>query len=204
VARVGELIAAFGFPCFSASGYEADDVLATLARRLRAAGEPVLVVTGDLDLLQCAVGEVRTHVAGRGVEGKTYDEAAVWARFGVAPGELPDWKALHGDVTDEIPGVAGVGAKTATALVRGFGGVAGLLARLDEVAPTSVRTAIGAHASDLQLWRSLVVLHDDVPLAEGPLFARFDEGARARTRALFEALEFRSLVGRLAGIGEME
>jgi DNA polymerase-1 len=200
VARVRELIGAFGFPAFSAGGYEADDVLATLARQLRLAGALPLVVTGDLDLLQCAVSPARVHVVGRGVEGRTYDQAAVWTRFGVAPAELPDWKALHGDVTDEIPGVPGVGAKTATRLVRRFGGVAGLLARIEEVEPAPLRAALVAHAADLSLWRGLTLLHDDVALAEGPRYAPFDQAARERTRALFEALEFRSLLPRLEAL----
>src|SRR5436190_1850783 len=112
VMRVPQILDGFGFPSFAVAGYEGDDVLATLARELREAGEAPLVVTGDLDLLQCAVGPARVHVVGRGTQGRTYDQAAVWARYGVSPAELPDWKALAGDVTDEIPGVAGVGPKT--------------------------------------------------------------------------------------------
>lgn len=200
VARVPELLAAFGFPAFSLAGFEADDVLATLARELRAAGEPAIVISGDLDLLQCAVGSTRVHAVGRGTEGKTYDQAAVWARFGVAPGELPDWKALTGDVTDEIPGVRGVGAKTASALVRRFGSVAGLLARSEEIEPAAVRAAITAAAPELSLWRELVALKDDVALPPGPRFARFSAEARARVQALFERLEFRSLLPRLAAL----
>src|SRR5947209_5497745 len=80
------------------------------SRSLATAGEAPLVVSGDLDLLQCARGAARVHIVARGAgAGRTYDEAAVWSRFGVAPAELPDWKALAGDVTDEIPGVPGVG-----------------------------------------------------------------------------------------------
>src|SRR5215831_16606200 len=122
LARLPALLAAFGFPVFEAAGFEADDVVATLARELAAAGAAPLVVSGDLDTLQCAVGPTRVHIVGRGATaGRTYDEAAVWARFGVAPSALPDWKALAGDVTDEIPGVPGVGARRASALLRRLG-----------------------------------------------------------------------------------
>jgi DNA polymerase-1 len=197
VARVPDLLEAFGFPAFAAPEYEADDVLATLARELTPQGCAPLVVTGDLDLLQCARGPARVHVLGRGKEGRTYDEAAVWARFGVAPAELPDWKALAGDVTDDIPGVPGVGPKTASALVRRFGGVAGLLTRTDEVEPDSLRASISALAGELTLWRGLTRLHDDVPLPPGPRWAAFTPEARGRTRRLFEALEFKSLLPRL-------
>jgi DNA polymerase-1 len=199
--RLPALLAAFGFPTFAAPGFEADDVLATLCRELAAAGEAPLVVTGDLDALQCAAGGARVHVVGRGpTAGRTYDQAAVWARFGVGPAELPDWKALAGDVTDEIPGVPGVGAARAAALVRRFGGVAALLARIDEVTPEAVRAALAARAGDLALWRDLARLRTDVPLPSGPRFAPFDAAARARVRVLFQALEFRSLLARLEAL----
>jgi DNA polymerase-1 len=196
--RLPALLDAFGAPTFTAPGFEADDVLATLARQLAAAGEELLIVTGDLDALQCATGRTRVHVVGRGAAaGRTYDEAAVWARFGVAPAELPDWKALVGDVTDEIPGVPGVGSRRAAQLVRRFEGVEGLLARTDEIEQAPLRAAIVARADDLRLWRDLARLRDDVPLAAGPGFAPFDAAAMARTRALFDELEFRSLLPRL-------
>jgi DNA polymerase-1 len=197
VARVGEILEGFGFPSFAVAGYEADDVLATLARELRAAGEAPLVVTGDLDLLQCAVGPARVHVVGRGTQGRTYDQAAVWARYGVSPAELPDWKALAGDVTDEIPGVPGVGAKTASGLVRRFGSVGALLARVEEIEPASLRGALAALAEELPAWRDLTRLHDDAPLPAGPRWAGLSPEARQRTREVFEALEFRSLLPRL-------
>jgi DNA polymerase-1 len=197
IRRLPELLAAFGFPVFTAPGFEADDVLATLAREFAAQGDAALLVTGDLDALQCAKDGARVHVVGRGVEGRTYDTAAVVARFDVTPAELPDWKALAGDPTDEIPGVPGIGAKRASALVRRFGGVAGLLTRLGEVTPPSVRAALTEHADKLPLWRDLALLRTDVPLAEPARWSSFDDAARARVRALFEELEFRSLIPRL-------
>jgi DNA polymerase-1 len=158
-------------------------------------------VTGDLDALQCAVGPARVHVVGRGASaGRTYDEAAVWARFNVSPAELPDWKALAGDVTDEIPGLPGVGGKRAAALVRRFGSVAGMLARQGEVEPPSLRALLAAHAAELGLWRDLARLRDDVPLPDGPRYAALDPAARARLRAAFEELEFKSLVPRLEAL----
>jgi DNA polymerase I len=200
IGRVHEILHALGFPAFAVAGYEADDVLATLASELRAAGEPALVVTGDLDLLQCAVGSTRVHAVGRGTQGRTYDEAAVWARFGVAPHELPDWKALVGDVTDEIPGVPGIGGKTASALVRRFGSVGSLLGRLEELESASLRASITGLATDLPLWRDLTRLHDDVPLPEGPRWAALDAAAKQRAHELFQQLEFKSLLPRLAAL----
>jgi DNA polymerase-1 len=199
--RLPGLLQAFGAPTFTAPGFEADDVLATLARELAGAGEAPLVVTGDLDALQCAGGRTRVYVVGRGASaGRLYDEAAVWGRFGVAPAELPDWKALAGDVTDEIPGVPGVGPARAAQLVRRFGGIAALLARTEEITPAPLRDAVVARAGELPLWRNLALLRADAPLPDGPRFGPFDEAARSRVRALFEELEFHSLLARLAAL----
>jgi DNA polymerase-1 len=168
-----------------------------LARELSAQNTAPLIVTGDLDALQCAIGPVRVHALGRGVDGRTYDEAAVIARFNVTPAELPDWKALAGDPTDEIPGVPGIGAKRASELVRRFGGIDGILAHLSEITPPKVRVALTEHADKLPLWRDLALLRSDVVLGDGPRWAPFSEEARRRLRALFETLEFRSLLPRL-------
>lgn len=196
--RLPALLDAFGATSFSVPGFEADDVLATLARELAGAGERPLVVTGDLDALQCARDSTRVYVVGRGATaGRLYDEAAVWERFSVTPAELPDWKALVGDVTDEIPGVPGVGPQRAAQLVRRFGDVAGVLAGLNEIKPPALRDAIAARAGDLALWKDLARLRDDVPLPAGARFGAFDATARARLRTLFEELEFRSLLPRL-------
>jgi DNA polymerase-1 len=200
--RLPALLGAFGAPTFAAPGFEADDVLATLARELAAAGEAPLVVTGDLDALQCVNERTRVYIVGRGATaGRMYDEAAVWARFGVAPAELPDWKALAGDLTDEIPGVPGVGRQRASQLVRRFGDVDGLLARAEEIVPASLAEAVATRAGELRLWRDLARLRDDVPLPAAARFAPFDATARARTRALFQDLEFRSLLPRLDASG---
>jgi len=196
--RLPALLDAFGATSFSVPGFEADDVLATLARELAGAGERPLVVTGDLDALQCARDSTRVYVVGRGATaGRLYDEAAVWERFSVTPAELPDWKALVGDVTDEIPGVPGVGPQRAAQLVRRFGDVAGVLAGLNEIKPPALRDAIAARAGDLALWKDLARLRDDVPLPARARFGAFDATARARLRTLFEELEFRSLLPRL-------
>src|SRR5262249_31002809 len=159
-----------GLPILSSPGFEADDVLATLARELAAAGEAPMLVSGDRDVLQLARGGVTVLYAARGVKDTCYDAAAVEKRFGVPAERLPDYAALVGDPSDSLPGVRGVGAQTAAQLVRAFGGVAGLVARLDEVEPPRLREALRAHAAELPLWRDLAQLRDDVPLRDGPRF----------------------------------
>jgi DNA polymerase-1 len=193
LAGLPELIAATGLPAFGAAGFEADDVLATLARQVP---EPT-IVSGDRDVLQLARGACRVLYVARGVEAARLDEAAVKARFGVPPARLPDYVALVGDPSDNLPGVPGVGARTAARLVGRFGGVRELLARLDEVEPPRLRERLRAHADRLPLWLELARLRDDVPLPPGPRWAPLDVDALGR---LFVALEFESLLPRLEAL----
>ena len=196
--RLGELIAAFGAPSLSSPGYEADDVLATAAREACEERIAPLVVTGDHDCLQIARGEAHVMIVSRGaVKAEIHDEASIRARLGVDPAQLPDYRALVGDPSDNLPGVHGVGPRTAAALVRRFGTVAEMLARIDDVAPARIREAIAAAADRLPLYVDLSRLRDGVPLPEGPRWAPVDAAARERVRRLFEELEFRSLVPRL-------
>jgi DNA polymerase-1 len=197
VARLGEVLDAFGFPTFASPGFEADDVLATLARELEAAGETPMVVSGDRDALQLARGATSVLYVARGVKDTLYDAAAVEKRFGVPAQKLPDYVALVGDPSDDIPGIAGIGPRTAAQLVRKFGGVEGLLRQLGAVTPARVRDAILERAAEVAMWRDLATLRDDVPLPEGPRYAPVDAIDAARLRRLFEALEFVSLVPRL-------
>jgi DNA polymerase-1 len=197
LARLPELIAAFEVPSFSSAGFEADDVLATLARELAAAGEAPLLVSGDRDVLQLARGAVAVLYAARGVKDTFYDSSAVEQRFGVAPELLPDYAALVGDPSDNLPGVRGVGAQTAAQLVRTFGGVRGVLSHLDEVKPPRLRDSLRECAELLPLWRDLAELRDDVPLAEGPRYAPITRSAKERVRALCTELEFTSLLPRI-------
>src|SRR5262249_14968542 len=125
--RLPRLLAAFGVPVFCVPGFEADDVLATLARLLAAPGRDVLIASGDRDLLQTVGERVRVLFLGRrGQEAEIYDLARVETRFGVPPRQLPSLSALVGDASDNLPGVPGVGPRTAAALVTEFGSIAEL------------------------------------------------------------------------------
>ncbi len=195
--RLDELLDAFGFPVVAVPGYEADDVMATLARTLP---EPLLV-TGDHDCLQVAGGATRVLIVGRGkVKDRLYDADEVTRALGVPPDRVPDWIALVGDPSDNLPGVPGVGEKTATRLLHMYGDVDAILEHLAEVTPARVRDALGAHAVELRTWRDLARLRDDVPLPPGPHARPLTDEARARLRRVFEAWELRSLVAR---VGEM-
>ncbi len=165
---VREVVAAFSIPVLEARELEADDLIATLARRGKEAGLRVVVVSSDKDLMQlvdehCVLLDTMKNV--------TYDDAGVIAKFGVPPKQLGDVLALMGDSVDNVPGVPGVGPKTAAALVQAFGSVEQLLARIGEVAgmkglrgAASVAEKLSANVEQLRLSRKLVALDDQAPL----------------------------------------
>ena len=194
-----ELVQALGFPLYEAAGFEADDVLATLAARFASSDRRVLVVSGDRDLLQTVDASVDVLFVGqRGKPPVLYDRARVEQRFGVSPAQLPSYVALVGDTSDNIPKLKGVGAATATALISRFGSIDALLARLPEVSPAKLQASIAEQRAQLVQSETLARLRRDVPLRE-PIDARpFDAAAAERTRACFEAWEFQSLLPRLA------
>jgi DNA polymerase-1 len=197
VGRLAELVAAFGSPTFASPGFEADDVLATPARELAAAGEQGMVVSGDRDSLQLARGTTTVLYVARGVKDTLYDAAAVEKRFGVPAASVPDYIALVGDSSDNLPGIAGIGPQTAAALIRRHGGVAGVLQALETITPPRLREALAAHREELAVWRDLAQLRDDVPLADGPRYAPIAAIDLERLRAWFTELEMVSLLPRL-------
>jgi DNA polymerase-1 len=150
--KVREVVAALGFPVYEREGFEADDVIATLVGQAEARGLQTTIVTGDLDMLQLVTERTRLMVSLRGGVANTviYDLARIDERWGLRPDQMLDYKALKGDTTDNIPGVPGVGEKTAAKLVGTFGTLDALYERLDEVTPEKLRPLLapdGFHVS---------------------------------------------------------
>src|SRR5262245_51169567 len=196
--RLDELLRALAVPVFSVAGFEADDVLASLAVKL-AAQPSIVVLSGDRDLLQLVSHNVCVEFIGaRGRKPTIYDEAAIEERFHVRPHQLPSWIALVGDPSDNIPAVRGVGPRTASALIRKFESVGNLLDHLGEVGPARLRETLTGHADQIRLNEELARLRVDVPLGEGPFVAPIQLDALERLRGLFAELEFKSLVERLS------
>jgi DNA polymerase-1 len=192
-----QVLEALGIPALDAPGFEADDVIATVARKAAEQGIEVLIVSGDLDTLQLVDGRVRVMVTGRGsTEAVVYDEAKVRERFGFEPEQLPDYKSLHGDPSDNIPGVPGVGEKTAGALVKQFGSVEALLERLD-AAPPRNRAALAAARDQVLQSKRLVTLVTAVPLDLDLEALRRRPPDPQRVETLFRDLEFRGLIERI-------
>ncbi|MGC8839021.1 MAG: DNA polymerase I [Anaerolineae bacterium] len=196
--RIGELVEAFRIPVYTAEGYEADDVLGTLARQAAERGLNTLIVTGDRDALQLVGPHVRVLTSGRRFSDVIlYDEKAVRERFGLAPRQLVDLKALVGDKSDNIPGVPGIGEKTATRLLQQYGSLEGIYEHLDEVEPPKVREALAGFREEAFQYRRLVTIAQDAPVTLDLERCRTGQYDVERVKALFRELEFRSLLDRL-------
>jgi len=191
-----------GIPVVELPGFEADDVIGALSRRGEELGLDVLILTGDLDALQLVTEHTQVYATRRGITDTiVYDLEKVRERYGFEPPLVVDFKALQGDVSDNIPGVPGIGEKTAKSLVAEYGTVESILAAVPSMKPGRVSRALEEHAGQaLVSKRMATIVRDlDVPLdLEG---ARLGEYDRERARDLFEELEFRSLIPRLPGGG---
>lgn len=195
--RLDGLLEAVGVPVLGMPGFEADDVLATLAVQLREREQPTLIVSGDRDLLQLAHGSVRVHFVGRrGQDAVDYDEAAVRERFGVPPERLPSLVALIGDASDNLPGVPGIGPGTAKKLLSERHSIEQLLQDAPRLG-SRLGALVLQHAEQLRLTERLARLRSDVPLPPPPHLAVPTRAGLAQLRELFVALEFKSLVPRL-------
>ncbi|MBI3967775.1 MAG: DNA polymerase I [Chloroflexi bacterium] len=198
--RVRELLDALGIGIYECPGLEADDLLGILARQARERGLEVLIVTGDTDALQLVEPGVRVLMPRRGMtDTSLYDEVAVRERYGLEPHQLTDYKALCGDTSDNIAGVSGIGAKTATKLLTEFGSIESLLADREKLAP-KIKAAIDASAEQLVKNKMLVTIVRAEPDKKVQLDleqARVGDYDRQRVAALFQELEFRSLLTKL-------
>jgi DNA polymerase I len=196
--KLDQLFARLAVPVLGSPGFEADDVLATVAARLRTEQRPTVVVSGDRDLLQLAYGSVQVHFVGqRGKDTLIYDEAAVRQRFGVPPWRLPSFVALVGDTSDNLPGVPGIGPGTAKKLLENRENIGELLRDAPLVTPLRVRQLLLAHAEQMSQTEGLARLRSDAPLPQPPHLAAATSDGLQAVREWFEALEFKSLLPRL-------
>ena len=198
---VREIIGAFGIPIYQLQGYEADDLIAALVKQAEARDVQTTIVSGDLDLLQLVSDRTTLMTTRGGVQQTTfYDPAQVMERYGLRPQQMIDFKALKGDTTDNIPGIAGVGEKTAAKLVIDWGSVDGIYEHLDQVMPEKLRAKLADNRDDVYRWRDLVTVRPDIPVELDLENARLGAYDRQEVLRLFREYEFRSLVERLPGI----
>jgi DNA polymerase I len=146
IRRVHELVEAFHIPVFEIDGFEADDVLGTLSRQAGEQGIETIIVTGDNDMLQAVSSRVRALAPRRGfTDTVLYDVGAVEQKYGIRPEQLPDFKALVGDVSDNIPGLPGIGDKTATTLLQQYGSLQGIYDHIGDVMPARLQHTLREH-----------------------------------------------------------
>ncbi len=200
IGRVHELVDSFGAPSYELPGYEADDVIGTLTHQAENEGIDTVVVTGDTDLLQLVTPKTKV-LANRGMFSDTvlYDEEKVRERYGLEPGQLSDYRGLKGDSSDNIPGVPGVGAKTATKLLQEFGTLEAIYSRIDEVSPAKLKARMEEHHDQAVLSADLASIVREVPVRldlDACSLERFD---RQKAIEFFRMMELRSLAARLPG-----
>jgi DNA polymerase-1 len=192
-----EVLGALGITVLAEEGFEADDVIATLATQAEDAGYRVLVVTGDRDSLQLVSDDVTVLYPVKGVSELTrFTPEAVVAKYGLTPQQYPDFAALRGDPSDNLPGIPGVGEKTATKWIAEYGSLQALVDGVDTV-KGKVGEALRANLSSVVLNRELTDLVKDVPLAQTPDTLRMQPWDRDHIHRLFDDLEFRVLRDRL-------
>ncbi|HEY4027382.1 MAG TPA: DNA polymerase I, partial [Candidatus Dormibacteraeota bacterium] len=195
---VRRILDSLAIPIFGVEGFEADDVIGTLARKAEALGVAVTIVSGDLDCLQLVSDGIEALVPRRGItDTMMYGPDQVRQRYGFEPAQLIEYKALRGDTSDNIPGVPGVGDKTAAQLVQRFGTVEALLDGLDQLKEGRVRKSLTDHADQVRLGKRMVTIRTDVPVELDLDRARWLRYDADRARAVFDELEFRQLLARL-------
>jgi DNA polymerase-1 len=194
---VRELVTLMGMPIRELEGYEADDVIGSLALKASAAGVDTYIVSGDLDGLQLVDDHIRLFTTRMGVANTVvYDADRVLERYGLRPDQMLDYKALKGDTSDNLPGVPGVGEKTASSLLQEFGTLDALYERLDEV-KGKLRERLATHRDEAFMSREVGRIVTDLPVElelETARTGRYDRRAMAQR---FRELEFRSLIDRL-------
>ncbi len=199
IARVTQLIATLGIPIEQRELYEADDVIGSLSRTLAEDGMQVIIVTGDSDLLQLADDNILVALPGvkRFGDVREYDPPAVIERYGFGPEYVPDYKGLVGDTSDNIPGVAGIGDKTAKALIAQFGSLEAIIDHVDEVTPTRARNALAANVEIAKQSKHLATIVRDLDIKLDLEAARVGNYDREEVAELFRELEFRSFLAKL-------
>ncbi|MGW5112434.1 DNA polymerase I [Nocardia sp. NPDC004123] len=192
-----EVLGALGIPVMAIEGYEADDLIATLTTQAVPEGFRVLIVTGDRDSLQLVNDNVTVLYPKKGVSELTrFTPAAVEEKYGLTPQQYPDFAALRGDPSDNLPGIPGVGEKTAAKWVREYGDLATLVDQVDKV-KGKVGDALRANLSSVVLNRQLTEMVKDVPLPYTPEQLAVQPWDREKIHRLFDELEFRVLRDRL-------
>jgi DNA polymerase I len=196
------IVEAFGYRNLEFEGWEADDVIATLATRADDAGIRTVVVSTDRDAFQLVTDNVRLMMTPRGVaDVNVYTPERVEARYGIKPEQIPDFIGLKGDTSDNIPGVPGIGDKTAGQLIAQYGSLEGVLEHVDELSPAR-RKNITEHADQARQSKLLATMRRDLELGCDPAQLVLQPPDRSQLKEMFRRFEFRNLLGRVDQLDE--
>ena len=202
--RVNELMAAFAVPVCELPGFEADDIIGALSHQAETAGMSTVILTGDRDTFQLISPAVRVDLASGGDRNSIVDETALAERYGgLTAAQQPDYKALVGDKSDNIPGVPGVGDKTAINLLTSYGSLEGIYEHLDEIKQKRVHNSLSDHRDAAFEYRFLTTIDRQAPVTLHPEECRFGEYQRGDVVALLTQLEFHSILGRVPAPGAL-
>jgi len=207
IPAIKDLVAAFGIPAFELEGFEADDIIGTLAAQVSQGpgAIPVTIVTGDRDVLQLVSDNVSAMITKKGVtELDVYGPDEVRAKYGLEPRQLIDVKALMGDASDNVPGVPGIGEKTAIKIIQEFGDLETAIARVDEVTPAKAREALASNVEQARESRRLVQIHQDVPVEVDVDTLRIEGFDRRSIEQFFRRMGFKSILNRLNELPDRE
>ncbi|MRS04893.1 DNA polymerase I, partial [bacterium] len=197
--RIRQIVDAFNIPRLEKEGYEADDILGSLSHSL-AEGIGVKIITGDRDLLQLVNERILVNLPGKSLaDAKDYYVKDVIELLGVKPEQVVDYKALVGDKSDNIPGVTGIGEKTASSLLNTYGTLDGIYSHLDNISE-NIRKKLEANRENAYLSQKLATIITDLDIQLDMDKARIEHFEASRVEDLFRELEFRSLMGRLTAI----
>lgn len=195
---IKEVLDAFGMHHFELDRYEADDIIGTLAKKGEADGMAVTIVTGDKDLLQLVTDRVTLLMTRRGVtDAERFDKGALWDKYGLRPEQIVDLKGLMGDNSDNIPGIPGVGEKTALKLLHQFKTVEGVLSHIPDLPGKKLKERVEEHQEQARLSKELATIYCEVPLDFSLQDLGFQGMDPTRVVPVFKRLEFKTLLDRI-------
>jgi DNA polymerase-1 len=201
IKKVHQLVEAFHIPVFEIDGFEADDVLGTLSKQADEQGVETIIVTGDNDMLQAVLPRVKALAPRRTfTDTVLYDTEAVEQKYGIKPEQLADLKALAGDVSDNIPGMPGVGEKTAAKLLQQYGSLQGIYDHIEDITPSKLQNALREYRTQVFRNKELSTIVEDVPIKLDLKTCQVSHYDRNEVARLFQELEFIKLLPRLPQI----
>jgi len=194
---IKQIILAYGISIYEKAGFEADDLIASLAKKARQEGLDVVVISSDKDILQLVNKNLKVFNPYKEKKGIVYDSEKVLQQFGIKPCQMIDFISLTGDAADNIPSVKGIGEKTAARLIRDYESIDGILANLKNIKPQRLQEALKENYQQIMLNRNLIKLREDVDLDFDLSKLKLREPDYSALRRIFRQLEFKSLLGNL-------